>query len=279
MLTVDPRDAELAAKETDDRGLPGAIMDELWPILGGDMLPGDMWHDIDRSISEAIAAWNHRPEPLAGSGVAGELVADLEMACELIQEAKGVADGLEGGLITNNLDSAEHWINKVQNALRAHPAPEQSAHCSGEVVEVVARALYDCEKERSDHVDRLLSAAKGQPVKFHMEHWNDAAEVYRSDARAVLAAIAALSAPRPDEGVESHPSIVTAIGGYGGRCRDCADMGDGVCENRGLPCGERKYDAIRHVLRALAYYRENPHFLDQIDPLPIAALTTPEKQP
>ena len=66
---------------------------------------------------------------------------------------------------------------------------ETSPAVSDDMVDRVARALYECESARSDAVDKLLSAAKGQPVKFRMEHWDDVADLYRSDARAAIAAM------------------------------------------------------------------------------------------
>jgi hypothetical protein len=75
-----------------------------------------------------------------------------------------------------------HFSAGFRAALRAHPAPEHSAHCSGEVVEVVARAIRD---------------VKGGVGFDYMHFCRDAAR----------AAIAALSAPRPDEGVESLREI------------------------------------------------------------------------
>jgi hypothetical protein len=176
MPTVDPRDAELAAKETDDRGLPGAIMDALWPILGGDMLPGDMWHDIDRSISEAIAAWNHR----------------------------------------------------------AHPAPEQSAHCSGEVVEGLRIAAGIVESD-------LCAAEETKDADWEGQS--------REALDAVNSAIAALSAPRPDEGVESLREIAAQ------KLPDELDNPEDADWREGyVGCVERARAALSH-------------------------LTTPEKQP
>ena len=67
-----------------------------------------------------------------------------------------------------------------------------------------------------------------------------------------------------DKAALAHPALAKAIFGYGGRCRDCADC-EGICCNSGLPCdGGEARAAIEHVLRAVRYYSENPHFLDQI---------------
>lgn len=68
-----------------------------------------------------------------------------------------------------------------------------------------------------------------------------------------------------DEAILDHPALAKAIRGYGGRCRECADC-EGICCNSGLPCdGGEARAAIEHVLRAVRYYSENPHFLDQIE--------------
>lgn len=55
-----------------------------------------------------------------------ELVGDLEMARELIQEAKG-ADGPNGGFVTDHLDAAENWIIRVQEALNEPLLPGREA--------------------------------------------------------------------------------------------------------------------------------------------------------
>jgi len=39
----------------EDRGPAGKVMDALWPILGGDMLPSDDWHEISRVLVAAFA--------------------------------------------------------------------------------------------------------------------------------------------------------------------------------------------------------------------------------
>lgn len=39
--------------------------------------------------------------------------AALDEACALIQEAKGLADGPNGGCVTDHLDFAESWIGKA----------------------------------------------------------------------------------------------------------------------------------------------------------------------
>ena len=42
----------------------------------------------------------------------------LETARELIQEAKG-ADGPNGGFVTDHLDAAENWLDRVETELTA----------------------------------------------------------------------------------------------------------------------------------------------------------------
>jgi hypothetical protein len=58
-----------------------------------------------------------------------------------------------------------------------------------EMIERAARALYDCERQRSDLADEVVSAASGKPVKSSMEPWEEVADLYRSDARAAIEAI------------------------------------------------------------------------------------------
>ncbi|AGH48729.1 hypothetical protein G432_05010 [Sphingomonas sp. MM-1] len=81
-------------------------------------------------------------------------------------------------------DDPAEIVADLLNAYDEKLAPAQPE----DVVERVARALYACEKERSDHTGKVLSAAKGHPVNFRMEPWDDVAELYRGDARAAIAA-------------------------------------------------------------------------------------------
>lgn len=57
--------------------------------------------------------------------------------------------------------------------------------------------------------------------------------------------------------IPANKETISYIHQYGGSCRDCADH-DGVCPNSGLPCYwiDRK-KAIKHVISALNYGREN----------------------
>lgn len=57
------------------------------------------------------------------------------------------------------------------------------------------------------------------------------------------------------EPVAFGDEVIDYINRYGGHCRDCSDE-NGVCPNRGLPCGDSK-KAIRFVLEALAYGLNN----------------------
>lgn len=47
-----------------------------------------------------------------------EALQNLQMARDLIQEAKGV-DGPNGGFITDHLDAAENWLDKVENYIKS----------------------------------------------------------------------------------------------------------------------------------------------------------------
>jgi hypothetical protein len=114
--------------------------------------------------------------------------ADVGPVCE----STGIGCGERRKAMKFALDALAYGVRNgfvLQDALRHRFASPQTA--GEDVVEQAARALYQCEKERSDHVDKLLSAAKGQPVRFRMEHWDDVADLYRSDARAALASLTA----------------------------------------------------------------------------------------
>lgn len=67
--------------------------------------------DIDVVLDAAVAL----TRPL------GEGEEALDMARSLIQEAKG-AEGPNGGFVTNHLDAAEGWLDKVEAALRSTPS-------------------------------------------------------------------------------------------------------------------------------------------------------------
>jgi hypothetical protein len=98
-------------------GAPLWHTEALW--LSSPFVPQRRWANA-KAMQDA---WNTRA-PVAGK--ASELADELEMALELIQEAKG-ADGPNGGFVTNHLDSAEHWIGKVQDVLRRPPAITEEA--------------------------------------------------------------------------------------------------------------------------------------------------------
>ncbi len=84
---------------------------------------GETGHFNHRGDGPFIAAlWNaYRAKQvvLIGPDAVEALRSDLHMACELIQEAKGMADGPDGGSVTDHLDAAENWIDKVSAALAA----------------------------------------------------------------------------------------------------------------------------------------------------------------
>jgi hypothetical protein len=243
MPTVDPRDAELAACPfCGSRASLEGVRDGCQVICNGNRReacfargpvvyhgPGG-W---DACRAEAIAAWNRRtrPEPLAGSGVAGELERlaakatpgpwevdtlksegeygsgpDTTVGYEVsaIYNAKGEAlfDALNSDAITVHdevSDANAKLIVALRNnlptilqSLRAHPAPDQSAHCSGEVVEGLRIAAGIVESD-------LCAAEETKDADWEGQS--------REALDAVNSAIAALSAPRPDEGVESLREI------------------------------------------------------------------------
>lgn len=59
-----------------------------------------------------------------------------------------------------------------------------------EMLERVARALYDQEAERSAKADRIIAAARGQPVgQPSIEPYEECADAFRADARAAIEAM------------------------------------------------------------------------------------------
>jgi hypothetical protein len=150
---VDPRDAELAACPnpwciSTTAPLPCALKREGWRVA---CACGVQTHR-QPTEAEAIAAWNSRtrPEPLAGSGVAGEI--HRRMRAYAASERGGDNEARQAIALADVIGRNERAILA---ALRAHPAPEQSAHCSGEVVEALkfyAEAWeQDVDAERTAH--------------------------------------------------------------------------------------------------------------------------------
>jgi hypothetical protein len=308
MPTVDPRDAELAAKNRYHVEGQTSTLGPRWQIWDGEAHSARFKNIADFTDAHNICAeLNTRPEHLAGSGVAGELEA---LACDcdngednnwedhewrdtaaLLRSAAAalrtrppepVAADVAGEIAaavhdgpraaddsefmaaweTLGFQYSDSNIDKVHigwrmaNALRAHPAPEQSAHCSGEVVEVVARApaftLDDERKLRLETEQRILAVemAAVQDVRKALEPFralidriegifgwgcslNDRGERLKDDPVYVAAYLAAhderypnkavsteddraaLSAPRPEEGVtqEQRNEIAREIEG------------------------------------------------------------------
>jgi len=48
------------SNDVKDRGLTGAILDALWPILGGSHTAASVWTEIDNAVSDVIA--RHQPQ-------------------------------------------------------------------------------------------------------------------------------------------------------------------------------------------------------------------------
>ena len=64
-----------------------------------------------------------------------------------------------------------------------------TAPASGDEVERVARALYECERNRSERTDVIISASAGKTVSVGMEPWEECWQVFHDDARAAIAAL------------------------------------------------------------------------------------------
>jgi hypothetical protein len=87
-----------------------------------------------------------------------------------------------------------------------------------DAMEAAARALYECERQRANHCDAVLSRAFGKPVKDHMEPWDECKEFYLGDARAALdAATEAMGWPEINAfkaEIHKGQSIFEDAGGY-----------------------------------------------------------------
>jgi hypothetical protein len=166
------------------------------------------WRDTAALLRSAAAALRaHPPEPVAASGVAGEiprLPRDqlLYGSPDYLDDPDGLARWREvskqhGGhdkapINIHSLRRLLDTIERLRSALRAHPAPDQSAHCSGEVVEGLRIAAGIVESD-------LCAAEETKDADWEGQS--------REALDAVNSAIAALSAPRPDEGVEALREI------------------------------------------------------------------------
>jgi hypothetical protein len=203
---VDPRDAELAAcpKPCHLCGAPMIRDGKQWrhsPERGEGCFLFLQYLDDE----DDIAAWNdvreplRRPEPLAGSGVADRdsLIRSIEVTHRIAERSDDLTHAM--------------WLTKdewatILAALRAHPAPEQSAHCSGEVVEVVARvgtfprivSHEDALQAAKNFVDQHFNNRDGKGVLTSIPAKPDDDDVTLVDYIKQQRAIAALSAPRPD---------------------------------------------------------------------------------
>jgi hypothetical protein len=207
MPNIDPRDAELAAHEID---IPLAFYEWLATVEKDVRV-----HDLTPSEMAGLLK-SLRPEPLAGSGVAGELgmVKHAFNAGWTAHEAATDPEAFAPYPPRKLPDARELYLCSLADrnlALRAHPAPEQSAHCSGEVVEVVAypvaeRAFHVVKRFGEDDAVTFCASDRATMSTFPASDRDDAYMMADALNRVVAfhvgRAIAALSAPRPDEGVD-----------------------------------------------------------------------------
>ena len=125
-----------------ERGQAGAVMDALWPLLGGNHTSAELWTEIDAAVSEAL-----RPQP---SGETREAVA------RIVEALEGSKDRGDSSVILSQSD--------LRALLSARPAPVASGgqHSSGEAFQPrVHQWLLDCfgweiAGDRQERGDRLL---------------------------------------------------------------------------------------------------------------------------
>ena len=109
-----------------DCGHPNPIWfadNELWnAVMGGRAAkddPGGVLCPTCFMLKAGEVLRVSHPAPKADSALVGELREDFDLAHALIQEAKGAADGPEGGLVTNHLDAAEGHLDTIEAHLAA----------------------------------------------------------------------------------------------------------------------------------------------------------------
>lgn len=113
--------------EVTDRGTAGVIMDALWPILGGDMLPSDMWHDIGDAVSTALA------QTQAETAALRERVAALShVAADLLQHIDWLTNGLPDLLENAGLADEEGLIGAAVDAANSARATLARAKAAAE---------------------------------------------------------------------------------------------------------------------------------------------------
>jgi len=79
----------------------------------------DLFALLELVATPSVAANAGEASPESPQAASAEVREALEQAHDLIQEAKGIAGP---GSITDHLDFAEHWLNRVDAALAAVPA-------------------------------------------------------------------------------------------------------------------------------------------------------------
>lgn len=91
-----------------DRGLTGAILDALWPILGGSHTAASVWTEIDNGVSDVIA--RHQPQ---------------EREAVLVEAVRRVRDGYASQAKFADHEPASYFREFVQrlDAALTTPAP------------------------------------------------------------------------------------------------------------------------------------------------------------
>lgn len=113
----------------------------------------------------------------------------------------------------------QEWLDRCVETdpvaeCEARPTPEPTGEV-GELIEAVAKVLYDCEKARSDNADEIMSLAAGRPISMHMEPYAECQAMYRLDARAVLSVI---------PGADTLATMQERVGVLEGALERCAQI-------------------------------------------------------
>jgi len=76
-------------------------------------------------------------------------------------------------------------------------------------VESIARILYECEKRRADHADKVMGLTRST-----MEPWEECKDTFLSDAAAVLAALSPTGTGSEQDLIDALAGMLDSFGGY-----------------------------------------------------------------
>src|SRR5690606_17841109 len=139
----------IMSNDVKDRGLTGAILDALWPILGGSHTAASVWTEIDNAVSDVIA--RHQPQR------------------EAVLEA-GDIEWLRKELFAAKLLASHQSQKRIERILAALTTPAPAAQPQRDaILEEAARVAYvTCAKTRhvrlGTECEQAIRALKATPA-------------------------------------------------------------------------------------------------------------------